>query len=120
MTIVTLKAQLEDGRIIEYFPEMIGEGTMKQAYLSKDKEFVLCFYKAKTDAFRLLRLQKIINEFNPTRYDKKNADYWNRVFCWPTAIIIKPKLGVMTPLYPTNYFFSAGRWKGKEKKAVGL
>ncbi|OAD23626.1 serine/threonine protein kinase, partial [Candidatus Thiomargarita nelsonii] len=117
MSVITLKAQLENGRIIEYLPQMIGEGTMKQVYFSKDREFVLCFYKAKTDAFRLLRLQKIINEFNPTRNDKKNADYWNRVFCWPTAIIIKPKLGVMTPHYPTNYIFSAGRWKGKEKKS---
>jgi len=94
MSVVTLKAQLEDGRIIEYNPEMIGEGTMKKVYFSKDREFVLCFYKA--DTFRLLRLQKIINEFNPTRNDKKNADYWNRLFCWPRNIIIKPKLGVMT------------------------
>ncbi|KHD07262.1 serine/threonine protein kinase [Candidatus Thiomargarita nelsonii] len=105
-----MKAQLENGQIIEYHPQMIGEGTMKQVYLSKDKEFVLCFYKTKTDAFR--RLQKIINEFNPTR-----KDYWNRLYCWPTNIIIKPKLGVMTPLYPTNYTFSTGRWKGKEKKS---
>ncbi len=105
-----MKAQLENGHIIEYHPQMIGEGTMKQVYFSKDKEFVLCFYKTKTDAFR--RLQKIINEFNPTR-----KDYWNSLFCWPTNIIIKPKLGVMMPLYPTNYIFSTGRWKGKEKKS---
>lgn len=90
---------------------------MKQVYFSKDRECVLCFYKGDIEPSRLLRLQKILNEFNPTVDDKKNADYWNRLFCWPTGIIVKPKLGVMTQVYPNNYFFALGRWKGKEKKS---
>ncbi len=113
------KALLKDGRIIEYLPEKIGEGAMKDVYFTKDKESVLCFYKnhlGKTETNHLSRLQHILNEFNPTLDHKKNAHYWNKLFCWPTGIIIKPKLGVMTPVYPNNYFFSSGRWKGKEKK----
>jgi len=95
------KAQLENGRIIEYFPNMIGEGTMKEVYLTKDREFVLCFYKNDiANSLRLRRLQKI----------------WNQLFCWPTSIVKKPKLGVMTPVYPKNYFFASGQWRGKEKK----
>ena len=112
-------AQLEDGRFIEYFPQTIGEGTMKEVYLTVDKESVLCFYKGeigKTDPNRLRRLQKILTEFNPTVDNKKNAEYWTRLFCWPTGIIIKPSLGVMTPVYPHHYFFQTGRWSGKEKK----
>ena len=56
-------AQLEDGRFIEYFPQTIGEGTMKEVYLTVDKESVLCFYKGeigKTDPNRL-RLTKNFN-----------------------------------------------------------
>ncbi len=108
-----MKAQLEDGRIIEYFPEMSGEGAMKAVYLSKDRKYVLSFYKDKTDINRLRRLQHILNEFNPTI----NADYWKRLFCWPTGIIVKPYLGIITPVYPNNFFFSTGRWKGLEKKS---
>jgi serine/threonine protein kinase len=61
-------------------------------------------------------LQQILTTFNPTRSDNKHADYWNELFCWPTGIIRQPKLGVMTPVYPSNYFFASGRWQGKEKK----
>ncbi len=68
------KAQLEDGRIIEYFSNMIGEGAMKEVYLSRDKKNALCFYKGdicKMDSLRRLRLQKILSEFNPTLSEKK-------------------------------------------------
>ncbi len=109
-----MRAQLENGRIIEYFPEMVGEGTMKQVYLAKDRESVLCFYKGdmgKIDPSRLQRLRKILTEFNPTNGTKKNASYWNDLFCWPTGIIVKPKLGIMTQVYPSNYFFSSFRFR---------
>ena len=120
---MTKIARLENGRIIEYLPDMIGEGTMKEVYFTKDREFVLCFYKGdirKNAQNRLRRLRKILTEFNPTIGGKKNADYWNGLFCWPTGIIQRPKLGVMTPIYPRNYFFASGRWRGNEKKAAGL
>ncbi|WP_349647739.1 kinase [Candidatus Parabeggiatoa sp. HSG14] len=120
MAIMVKKAYLENGCIIEYRTEKIAEGTMKEAYLSKDREFVLCFYKGdlnKTEPERLLRLKKILNEFNPTIENKKNADYWNRLFCWPTGIIVKPKLGILTQVYPNNYFFASGRFQNKEKKS---
>lgn len=117
---MTKIARLENGRIIEYLPDMIGEGTMKEVYFTKDREFVLCFYKGdirKNAQNRLRRLRKILTEFNPTIGGKKNADYWNGLFCWPTGIIQRPKLGVMTPIYPRNYFFASGRWRGNEKKS---
>jgi serine/threonine protein kinase len=106
-----MKAQLEDGRIIEYFPELLGEGATKSVYLSKNKKLVLSFYKNNNN--QLVRLQHILNQFNPTI----NADYWKQLFCWPTGIIVKPKLGIITPVYPNNFFFSTGRWKGLEKKS---
>ncbi len=113
------KAQLGNGRLIEYLPEMIAQGSMKEVYFTTDKEFVLCFYKHElphqTD--RLRRLQHILTVFNPTLPDKKHADYWNGLFCWPTDLITQPKLGVMVPVYPGQYFFASGRWQGQEKKS---
>ncbi|MCK5718594.1 MAG: hypothetical protein KAH84_01455 [Thiomargarita sp.] len=113
------KAILENGRVIKYFPDMIGDGSLKQVYLTKDKEFVICFYKNyqhQTDPNRLYRLQKIVNEFNPTLVGKRYANYWNNLFCWPSKIVVKPKLGIVVPIYPSNYFFKSGNWAGKEKK----
>ncbi len=114
-----MKAQLEDGRIIDYFPKMIAEGATKAVFLSKDRKFVLAFYKNKTDINSLRqRLQHILNEYNLTIVDNtNNADYWKQLFCWPTGIIIKPKLGIISPIYPSNFFFSTGHWKGLEKKS---
>jgi len=112
------KACLEDGRIIEYYPEQIGEGSMKSVYFTEDRASVICFYKANIrDPERLSRLQKILNEFNPTLSAKKNSTYWQRLFCWPSDIVVKPRLGVITPVYPSNYFFASGRWQGQEKKS---
>jgi len=114
---MTKTARLEDGRLIEYFPERIAEGSLKEVYLCKDNKCVLCFYKNRpqTDHCRFLRLKKILTDFNPTLGN--NADYWKKLFCWPTAIIKKPQLGVMTPIYPSNYFFKSGPWQGLEKKS---
>ena len=104
-------AKLHNGHTIEYYPEMIGEGATKQAYFTKDKQFVLCFYKNSNN--HLTRLQKILTVFNPT-IDSK---YWQELFCWPLDIIIEPKLGVLLPAYPNNFFFTNGHWQNKAKRS---
>ncbi len=104
-------AKLSDGRTIEYHPKMIGEGATKQAYFTKDGQSVICFYK--NSNLSLTRLQKILTVFNPTITDK----YWQELFCWPTNIVVEPKLGVIVPTYPPNFFFATGRWQGKAKKS---
>jgi len=106
-----LIAKLYNGRTIEYYPEVIGEGATKQAYFTKDKKFVICFYKNNNN--NLTRLQKILTVFNPTIDNK----YWQELFCWPLDIVVEPKLGVLLPAYPTNFFFSNGRWQNKAKRS---
>jgi DNA-binding helix-hairpin-helix protein with protein kinase domain len=114
-----MKAQLENGCLIDYFPNQIAQGSMKDVYLTQDRASVLCFYQHQRHHTlkQHRRLQAILTVFNPTLPDKKHAKYWSERFCWPTAIITQPTLGVMLPLYPQHYFFAAGRWQGLEKKS---
>ncbi len=41
----TVTATLQDGTTVQYLPDMIGEGGMKQVYFTADKKSVVCFYK---------------------------------------------------------------------------
>jgi serine/threonine protein kinase len=110
-------ATLADGRTIEYLPEIIGEGAMKQVYFTKDKQSVICLYKDQSlgqEPNRLQRLEAILGKYNPTT----SNPYFNNLFCWVTGIVIQPSLGVMTPAYPANFLFKEGIWTGKEKEST--
>ncbi|BCM92271.1 hypothetical protein IAD21_04150 [Abditibacteriota bacterium] len=114
-----LTATLEDGRTIEYEPEVIGEGGMKRVHFTPDHKSVVCFFKdaaVGADPQRRARLQSIVGLFNPTT-DPDVGAYWRELFCWPTDIITKPEIGVVAPTYPANFFFSQDPFKGKEKQA---
>jgi serine/threonine protein kinase len=115
----TLTATLEDGRTIEYEPEVIGEGGMKRVHFTPDRKSVVCFFKDASmgaDPQRRARLQSIVGLFNPTT-DPEVGDYWRELFCWPTGIITKPEIGVVAPTYAANFFFTQEPFKGKEKQA---
>jgi hypothetical protein len=110
------KATLKDGKTIDFVPDMIGEGGMKQVYFTPDKSSVVCFFKDTQDQNRIQRLDAVIGRLNPTT-DPKNGAYWKDHYCWPTAIVTAPRLGVVCPTYPKQFLFGSGNWKGKEKKS---
>ena len=115
----TLSATLDDGRIIEYQPEVIGEGGMKTVHFTPDKSSVVCFFKDKgvgADPQRRARLQSIVGPFNPTT-DPEVGEYWSDLFCWPSGVVAQPEIGVVAPTYAPNFFFETGNFKGKEKQA---
>jgi serine/threonine protein kinase len=111
-------ATLADGSTIQFWDGDPMSGTEKDVYFSKDKKSVVCFYKD-ADATRLQRLEAIINVFDPTAPGQSRNEYWKTLFCWPTAIVVKPKLGVVAPAYPSNFFFpkcgSCPDFSGAEK-----
>ncbi len=112
-------ATLADGSTVEYLPDIIGEGAMKQVYFTADKSSVICFYKdrnAGVDFNRRERLDKILASYNPTI--NRDGEYFKKLFCWPTAIVVEPQLGILTPTYPSNYFFVKGNLAGKEKEST--
>ena len=124
----TVRATLKDGRTVDYVhKDDPPEGGMKVVYFTPDRSSALCFFKDQNtgaDPNRIARLESIIGRFNPTvlRTDggaapsQRSADYFRKLFCWPTAIITQPRLGVMTPVYQPNFFFSNGRFTGKDKE----
>ncbi len=115
-----LLATLDNGQTIEYLPDCIGEGGFKKVYFTPDRKSVVCFFKdgsAQIDPQRRARLQAIVGKFNPT-LDPKTGAYWEHSFCWPTAVVTKPHLGVVAPTYAANFFFASGPFKGKEKQAT--
>lgn len=113
----TAKATLKDGRTVDFLPKVIGEGGMKRVYFTADKQSVLCFFKDPTtgkDPNRMARLEAILGKFNPTTHPS-TGKYFADLFCWPTGIVVQPELGVMTPAYPSNFYFAAGNWAGQAK-----
>jgi hypothetical protein len=109
-----LNATLKDGSKIGYLDEMLGEGASKEVHLSRDKKSVICFFKGQADGERLRRLEAILDRFNPTN-DPENGKYFKTLFCWPTAIVTEPRLGVMCPIYPDRFLFQSGPWSGEQK-----
>jgi len=125
------KALLRDGHTVDFVPEIIGEGTMKDVYFTSDRKSVVCFYKdpaAAADVNRLQRLEAILGKFNPTltrsqggnAQNDAEAAYFRNLYCWPTGIVVKPRFGLVAPTYPSNFFFGSGPdfIKGKEKNGM--
>lgn len=111
-------ATLADGRQVEYLPDVIGEGGMKRVCFTTDRKSVLCFFKDQAQAStpnNLSRLEALLGKWNPTA-DPVHGKYFGDLFCWPTGIVVRPELGIMTPTYSSNFFFASGQWKGKEKE----
>lgn len=127
----TARATLRDGTTVDFLTEMIGDGAMKEVYFTPDRKSVVCFYKdaaAGADPRRMQRLEAILGKYNPTvprtqggaAPNEADAHYFRALFCWPTAIVLKPRFGLVTPTYPANFFFPTGPdfIKGKEKNGV--
>jgi hypothetical protein len=127
MTVV--KATLKDGRTVEFVltPDPPAGG-MKKTYFSPDRSYVVQFFhdhSAANDPQRLARLDFILGRYNPTIPEseggargvtKASAEYFKRLFCWPTGIVVQPDIGIVAPTYPANYFFAKGPFKGLEKE----
>ncbi len=114
------EAQLNDGQVIRYFPDKkLGEGTEKEFFATEDENLVIGFYISRDedqDPERIKRLTSIIEKFNPT-LDTETGEFWKRHFCWPLAIVAKPRIGILSPKFSSQYYFSDN--KG-EKRGDGF
>src|ERR1017187_7343726 len=113
------KAELSAGRPLESVRVPAPPpGGMKCTYFAPDKSYVVQFFhdlELSKDPSRRARLDKVIGSFNPT-LDPVHGAYWRNLFCWPTGVVVKPRLGIVCPTYRPNFLFNEGPFKGKEKE----
>lgn len=119
-----IKCKTTDGQNIEYIDEIIGSGSMKDAYFSPDKSYVVLFYKKKQNFQAKERLQMITGKYRDSIFSQVGGDYWKNLYCWPTALVEHDgRLGLVAPAYVRHFFFEHGskngdmlKIKGKEKE----
>lgn len=128
------EAILASGRKLPYvITDNPPRGGMKYTYFAPDKSYVVQFFNdpSKVDANMRRRIEAIISKYNPTipesrggalGTDEKRAAYFEKRFCWPTDIVVSPEFGLVSPSYPSDFFFGDGAsdyldLKGKDKKS---
>lgn len=106
-----------DGKKIDFVPQIIGSGAMKDVYFTLDKANVVAFYRNSLDKNAKERLENITGLYKEKIFDKTGGDYWKERFCWPETIVEwEGKTGILSPAYSQNFFFETGNFKGKEKE----
>lgn len=119
-----IKCKTFDGSTVEFIDEVIGSGAMKDVYFSPDKTYVVGLYKTKQDFQARERLQMITGRYKEGIFNQIGGNYWQNLFCWPTAMLeYEGRLGIVAPTYAKHFFFKYGsknndmlQIKGKDKE----
>ena len=119
----TVKAQTSTGEVIEFYEEMFASGGMKDAHWTPDKTRVVLLFRGKQDAASRERLLMITSKFREGIFNQAGGEYWQSLFCWPTATLEHDgRIGIVAPAYTSNFFFEHGSQnndmlgiKGREK-----
>ncbi len=110
--------KLHNGEQMRFYPgRPAGEGAEKEFFHTENNDFIVGFYKdqiSENDPNRLRRLLRIVENFNPTK-DTKKGEFWKTHFCWPAAVVLEPRCGILSPKFPLNFYFDdeKGEKKGK-------
>lgn len=113
-----------DGQPVEYEDEMIGQGGMKDVFMSPDRSYVVAFFRDKLDYAGQERIKSIVGPYRQGIFEREGGDYWKELFCWPTGIVEQGgRLGIVVPVYRNHFLFEHGSVnndflgiKGKEKE----
>ncbi|MCQ2218119.1 MAG: kinase [Paludibacteraceae bacterium] len=112
-----IKLTATDGSKVEFVDEIKGQGAMKDVYFSPDKSYVVGFFRDKQDANAKDRLQNITGIYRERIFNQEGGEYWKNLFCWPTKMVEwNGKIGIVCPTYQSHFFFSSGKFQGKEKE----
>lgn len=121
----TVKATGESGKQWDYVDTVIGQGGMKDVYFAPDKSYVVGFFRSRPDPVAMQRLRNIVKKYRERIIDDpESGAYWAYRMCWPMDIVdVNGRIGIVSPTYAGNYFFSVGarnndsfKFKGKEKQ----
>lgn len=114
-TTITLTTQ--SGKSVAFVDEVIGSGAVKDVYLSPDKSYVVAFFRKPVDYNGRDRLEHITGIYKERIFEQEGGEYLKSLFCWPTDLVTwDGKIGVVCPAYQKHFYFSGGKFKGKEKE----
>src|ERR1035438_2086529 len=109
------RAELLDGRKVEYvMAKDPSADSMTNTHFAPDRSYVVHFFSDQVllaDPNRRRRAEMLVGFYNPT-LDPKHGPYWRDLFWWPTGVVVKPRLGIVSPICRPKYVFSDGRFKG--------
>jgi serine/threonine protein kinase len=122
--VATVTVKGESGKTWQFDDKVIGQGGMKDVYFALDKSYVVGFFRDKVDAVGQQRLKNIVGRYRQGLLDGTGGNYWALRFCWPMDVVThNGRVGVVSPTYPRNFFFSHGsiqndfnNIKGREKE----
>lgn len=120
----TVRLSTATGRQVEFVDKVIGQGGMKDVYMSPDRSYVVAFFRDALDAAGRDRLEAIVGSYRDGIFGRDGGAYWEDFYCWPNDIVNhNGKMGVVVPVYRSNFFFEFGSIngdvlgiKGKEKE----
>ena len=120
----TVKLTAKDGSPVEFVPDIIGQGGMKDVYFSPDKSYVVAFFRDKLDYSGQDRLTEIVGRYRDRIFNQEGGPYLGDLYCWPTKVVEwEGRTGVVAPTYRKPFFFEHGsknndflHIKGKEKE----
>lgn len=107
----------ENGTEVEFVPEVIGSGAMKEVYLSPDRARAVAFFHKAPDPGARDRLEKLTGVYREKIFGDQYGPYWKKLFCWPESIVTwEGRTGLVCPAYDADFFFRSGRFRGREKE----
>jgi serine/threonine protein kinase len=120
------KAKSEDGKVFDFYDNIIGAGGMKDVYFSTDGQHAVAFYRAVQDATSMERIRMLTGRYRERIFEQEGGDYWRNLLCWPTHMVRDledDRVGIILPKYPSHFFFEHGSVQsdmlgisGKEKE----
>jgi serine/threonine protein kinase len=111
----TIQLTTTCGKAIEITDEVIGSGAMKDVYKSTCGEYVVAFYRGALSASGRDRIDQIVGKYATNIFDGLGGDYFKGLFCWPEGVVEhQGKVGLVMPLYRSNFFFDYGSQNGDQ------
>ncbi len=99
----------EGGKTVEFEENHFAQGGMKDVHWGKGKKYVVAFYRDKQDYNSKERIKNIAFDYRERIFNLEGGEYWKNLLVWPYDMLEhNGKLGIVAPVYNTNFFFQFG------------
>lgn len=112
------------GNSYDFIDEVKASGGMKDIYFAPSKDYVIGFFRDQQGRQQEDRIKEIVTRYRDNLYNQAGGHYWDERYRWPFDMVEhNGRLGVVTPFFEKEFFFSHGakrndflKIKGKEKE----